>query len=187
MGRLPRRANSGIAIEALQDADDTPISLAVRSWATCLSKVMSTALDQMQRKYTEERVVCIVGKQNEQEVLKFKGADLKGCNAVRVTFGPHLTKQQRSDLALALLKEGVITREQALSIVDLGYLDEIFDAPPPLPDPSRGPVQAPVNNPAPPPVIAAPGMAPPGAIPQGILPPPRPTVPPVGGAGVRRI
>lgn len=194
LGRLPRRANSGVAIEALQDADDTPISLSVRSWATCLSKVMSTALEQMQRKYTEQKIVAIVGRQHIVETVAFKGADLKGCNSVRVTFGPHLTKQQKSDLAFKLLENNVISREQALSIVDLGYLDEIFDAPPPPPNPTAPPVQAPVTN-LPPPMMGPPGL-PPGALPPPGMPPggPGPALPPppsrptgpLPGPGVRQ-
>lgn len=160
LGRLPRRANSGVAIDALQEADNTHIALSIKSWGSALSRVMTIALEQMQRKYTEERIVHYVGKLHQMEVVAFKGADLIGCGAVRVTFGPHLTKAQRSDLALQLLEAGVISREQALEIMELGDIDEIFDAPPPMPMAQGQNPNLPPGQPAGPPAGQVQGGAP---------------------------
>lgn len=126
-GRLPRRANSGVAIQALQDADDTQVGLTVKSWSSALTRAFSIALDLMQRNYTEQRLVRRIGKNRAVDVMMFKGADLKGCDVVRVVFGPYLGRQEKIDLAMQLLEQGAITTDQALEILELGDLNIIFD------------------------------------------------------------
>jgi hypothetical protein len=134
LGRLPRRATSGRAIDSLQSADDSPLGLSMRSCGSALSRVLSISLDQMQRKYTENRIVRMIGKNHEVDVIQFKGADLKGCDFVRVVFGPHMTRGQKIDLALRLAEMPVapggkprISNAQLLEVLELGSLDSIFD------------------------------------------------------------
>lgn len=126
-GRLPRRATSGKAIDALQSADDAPLGLSMRSCGSALSRVFSISLDQMQRKYDEKRIVRMVGRDHEVEVMEFKGADLKGCDFVRVVFAPHLTRGQKIDLATKLFEMKAISQKQLFEMMELGDMDAIFD------------------------------------------------------------
>lgn len=126
-GRLPRRATSGRAIDSLQSADDSPLSLSMRSCGSAISRVFSIALDQMQRKYDENRIVRMVGKNHEVEVIEFKGADLKGCDFVRVIFAPHMTRGQKISLAQNLFEQKVITAQQLLEIMELGDINSVYD------------------------------------------------------------
>ncbi len=127
MGKLPRRATSGRAIDSLQNADDSPMSLAMKSCGSALSKVMSVSIDQMQRKYDEKRIVRMVGKNHEVDVIEFKGDDLKGCDFVRVVFGPHMTRGQKIDMGLQLAELKLISPKQLFEIMDLGTLDPILE------------------------------------------------------------
>jgi hypothetical protein len=128
LGRLPRRANSGKAIEALQSGDESHVALSIKSCATALSRGMSIALERMQRGYTEERIVHMVGRDHQVDVITFKGADLKGCDVVRVTFGPHMSRQQKIDLALDMAEAGLISKDEALEIMELGDFNIIFES-----------------------------------------------------------
>lgn len=127
VGKLPRRATSGRAIDSLQNADDAPLGLSMRSCGSALSRVMSISLDQMQRKYDEKRIVRMVGKNHEVEVIEFKGADLKGCDFVRVVFGPHMTRGQKVDLGIKLAELKLISPKQLFEIMELGDINAVFD------------------------------------------------------------
>ncbi len=127
MGRLPRRATSGVAIDALQSADDAPLSFGMRSCGSALSKVMSVALKMMQDNYTEKRMVRMLGKNHEADVIEFKGEDLKHCDAVRIVFAPYQTRQQKIDLAFKLAEAKIIPPEKALEIMELGDFDAVYD------------------------------------------------------------
>lgn len=126
-GRLPRRATSGVAIDALQSADSGPISFSMRSCGASLSRVFSISIKLMQDMYTEQRIARLVGKDHEVEVIEFKGADLKGCDFVRVDFGSHMTRGQRINLAMQMAESKLITPEKALEIMELGNVDSIYD------------------------------------------------------------
>lgn len=126
-GRLPRRATSGKAIDSLQSADDAPLGLSMRSCGSAISRVFSISLDQMQRKYNENRIVRMVGKDHEVDVIQFKGADLKGCDFVRVVFGPHMTRGQKIDFATKLFEMKAISQKQLFEMMELGDLNALFD------------------------------------------------------------
>ena len=126
-GRLPRRANSGIAIQSLQAADSGPISLSTRSWSSALTRVYSIGLYYMQKLYSEERMVRMIGKNHEVEVINFKGADLAGCDMVRVDFGPLFSRGEKIDVAMQLAEKGLITGQKALEMMEMGSMDLIFD------------------------------------------------------------
>ncbi len=127
VGRLPRRATSGRAIDSLQSADDAPLGLSMRSCGSAISRVFSISIDQMQRKYDEKRIVRMVGRNHEVDVIEFMGADLKGCDFVRVVFGPHLTRGQRTDLAMRLAEMKMISPKQLFEALELGTLDFIAE------------------------------------------------------------
>lgn len=126
-GRLPRRATSGVAIEALQEADSGPVTMSMRSCGAALTRVFSISLKIMQDVYTEQRMVRMVGKDHEVEVIEFKGADMKGCDFVRVDFGSHMSRGQRIDLAFKMAEAKIISPEKALEIMELGNIDAIYD------------------------------------------------------------
>lgn len=127
VGRLPRRATSGRAIDSLQSADDAPLGLSMRSCGSAISRVFSIAIDQMQRKFDEKRIVRMVGKDHEVEVIEFMGADLKGCDFVRVVFGPHMSRQQKIDLGMKLAEMKMISPAKMFEIMELGDINSVYD------------------------------------------------------------
>jgi hypothetical protein len=127
MGKLPRRANSGVAIDALQSADSGPVTMSMRACGASVSRVFSIALKIMQDIYTEPRIVRLVGKDHTADAIAFKGADLRGCDMVRCDFGSHMTRGQRIQLAMQMAEAKLITPEKALEIMELGNVDAIYD------------------------------------------------------------
>lgn len=126
-GRLPRRATSGKALDILTEADDTRIGIIVKNFADGLSKQLSIGLELMQRNYDEDRIVRLVGENHRIETKKFKGADLKGADEIRVEITPALSKGQAIRIAMDLLDARAISTGQALKVMQFGTLDVIFD------------------------------------------------------------
>jgi hypothetical protein len=126
-GRLPRRANSGVAINALQEADDTQVGLNIKNFNAGLTRAFSIALNIMQRKYPEQRISKMIGPSREIDVLAFKGADLSDCDTVRVVIDHELSRSEKIDVATTLMESKMITVEQFLQIAELGDLNIVFD------------------------------------------------------------
>lgn len=127
LGKLPRRATSGVAIEALTDADANRIGPTGDDIASALERIGALLLRKMQDKYAEERIVEYVGQNRSADVLKFKGANLKGCKAVRVAMTPALTRADKVKIGLELASNNAIPIAQALKVMELGDLNVIFD------------------------------------------------------------
>ncbi len=126
-GRLPRRATSGVAIDALQNADEAPIGLSMRSCGAALTRVFSISLRIMQDLYTEERMVRMVGRDHQVDVIQFKGADLKGCDFVRVDFGSQLTRAQRIQLGMQMAENKMISPDKLFELMENGNINVLYD------------------------------------------------------------
>jgi len=126
-GKLPRRATSGRAIDLLQEADETRIALTIRNFASSLERTMSISLATMGRKYSEQRTLKKVGPSHEVEVITFRGADLRDADTVRVFMGASLSRAAKSQLGLELRKEGLISKDTLMKILELGDINMAFD------------------------------------------------------------
>lgn len=126
-GRLPRRANSGVAIKALQAGDDTPVGLSTRSLASGLSRLMSIALQQARENYSETRLVRKVGPNRQVELQNFLGTDLKDCDMVRVEIDHRMGRAEKQDIAMRLLEMGKISMQEAIQLLDTPDLNMIAD------------------------------------------------------------
>jgi len=127
-GRLPRRATSGRAIDALQEANDAALAPGIKNFASGLSRLFSITLNTVGRKYTEERLLQFVGRGHKAEVMRFKGAMLAGTQLVHVEMKPALSRAARTSLAMELAEKELIPGDMALKIMELGDLNALFDA-----------------------------------------------------------
>ena len=127
LGKLPRRATSGKAIDLLTEADDARIGPTLGDIASCLERVGAIALKKMQEKYTEERVVDYVGANHQADAIRFRNSDLKGCRTVRVAMTPALSRGEKVSIGMELANMTAIPIQQALKVMELGDLNIVFD------------------------------------------------------------
>ncbi len=88
--QVPGQVKSGVAIEQLIEQDDTTLGPVFQSITNGLSKAGHWMLDIIEKNYTEQRVVKIIGRDAMPEVKYFMGADLKGNHDVSVQIGSAL-------------------------------------------------------------------------------------------------
>lgn len=129
MGRLPRRATSGIAINILDEKDSSVIAPMRYSLARGLERTFSLAIGIAGDRFEEERVSKIVGKTNEARTFAWRGADLKGQDDIRVMMDQPFPSSRASKLefAIELVKNGIIPKEAAAQILNVQDLSQVAE------------------------------------------------------------
>lgn len=127
MGKLPRRATSGKAIDLLQEADDTRMGLTIRNFGSSLERIQSIKLATIGRKYRETRMIKKLGRDREMEIISFSGADLRDADTVRCVIGANLSRAAKVEIGMKLAELQMIPKDMALKIMELGDLNMAFD------------------------------------------------------------
>jgi len=128
MGRIPSQAKSGVAIENLAESDNSQLAPILIGHEQQLSFFSETVVDIMEHKYTEPRLLAVTGDLLGPDVKTFKNEDLKGNKRIAVSLGSSLpySKQARQTFIMGLKKEGYITQEKALELMEFGDIEGIF-------------------------------------------------------------
>ena len=113
-GRLPERAShaSGTLVSLLIEQDDSVLDPIIRDADKVFSDVWTMVLEIIQHSYTTPRMFKLVGRNLEDSVRWFKGADLKGNTDVAIT------------TQLALPKSKALRAEWILKLAERGLIDD---------------------------------------------------------------
>ena len=128
MGRMPEQAKSGIAIENLTSLDNSQLMPILTHIEQQLSFFCEMVLDIMEKRYTEERLLSITGDTLSAQVKTFKGKQVKGNHRIKISLGSGMpqTKEARQTLIMTLVKEGYITKEKGLELLEFGDLEGLY-------------------------------------------------------------
>jgi len=128
MGRMPEQAKSGIAIENLTSLDNSQLMPILTHIEQQLSFFCEMVLDIMEKRYTEERLLSITGDTLSAQVKTFKGEQVKGNHRIKISLGSGMpqTKAAKQELIMALVKEGFITKEKGLELLEFGDLEGLY-------------------------------------------------------------
>lgn len=107
----PPGVRSGIALQALQEKDDTVLAPTVHSGEQCMETSGSLTLKFIAKNYKEYRLIAIHGQDRATDVLYFRGSDLRNHDRVAIRAGSLMPKSQAA------------TAEKTLEMVQLGVLD----------------------------------------------------------------
>lgn len=132
--RLPSGARSGVAIAQLQEQDDSIHAPAMIQAEEALSWIGVWTLQLYAKHVSEERLIKIVGEDDQLEVITFTGQDLYGERTdpgvdyfdVRVQMGSQLplSKAARLEFIIQLVQYGIlhpqVDREMILHMLQLG-------------------------------------------------------------------
>jgi len=113
-GRLPERAShaSGTLVSLLIEQDDSVLDPIIRDADKVFSDAWTLALEIIQHSYTRPRLFKLVGRDLEDSVRWFSGADLRGNTDVAIT------------TQLALPKSKALRAEWILKLAERGLLDD---------------------------------------------------------------
>jgi hypothetical protein len=131
-GGVPTGVNSGVAIQLLQEQDDTKLAPTIAKYGRFKQSYLSYCLKIIRFKYTEERTVQLVGKNKRTEALEFKGSDLTSHD---VRFEDQSLTQMsnaaRKQYIMELIHFGVLNpqadKDLIIRALELGITDELYD------------------------------------------------------------
>lgn len=128
MGRLPQDVKSGVAIENLNELDNSQMAPNLMTLEQKLAFFTEMVLDIMQYRYTEKRFVELTGDLYGAEVKSFKGSDLNTNRRIRVTLGSSLptSKDTRQKYILDLEARGFINKQKARELLEFGDVEGIY-------------------------------------------------------------
>ena len=119
--RTPRGVRSGKAIAALQEMDDTSIAPTIKDFGEALEQLGIAWLHIGKVRYTEKRLITVVGKNFRDYIEDFHGAMLEDAADVVCQMGSELpqSKLARQELYLELARLRVIDPKKLLQLLDL--------------------------------------------------------------------
>lgn len=131
-GSAPPGVKSGVAISFLQEQDDTKLGPTIDNFYDCKRAYIKYLIKIMQHRYTLERTVNIMGKNNRLETITFKGSDLTAAD-VKIQAGSamQLSKSAKQQYIMELIQNGVLNpmqdRNLILKMLELGLPETLYD------------------------------------------------------------
>lgn len=129
MSRTPTGVKSGIAIENLQQADNSQVAPTLLHIEAQLSFFSQMVLNIAQAKYDEPRLIQTAGKSLLPEVRTFTGEAAKGNYRTKASIGSSLpaSPDARRQYILMMLKIGLITPDKARELLEFGDTDGVYN------------------------------------------------------------
>lgn len=128
-GNTPSQVTSGTAISYLQEQDDTKLAYQFASIEHAIQKLGRHYLKYVSHYWDDERMVKVVGKDNDFEVKHWKGSDLRGNTDVRVQSGSALpfSKAAKQALVTEMMTNGWLAPEVGMEMMEMGGLDKAIN------------------------------------------------------------
>jgi hypothetical protein len=128
-GNTPSQVTSGTAISFLQEQDDTKLAYQFASIERSIQRLGTHYLKLVAKYWDEERLVKVVGRDNDFEVKHWKGSDLKGNTDVRVQSGSALPFSKAAKIALVteFMMNGWLLPEVGMELMEMGGLDKAIN------------------------------------------------------------
>ena len=125
---VPSQVESGKAIAAILERDDSVRAHIVQNLADFWSRLGRHQLHFVQKHYTERRLIQVNGRLGA-EYIDFKGANLRDQVGVRVLPGSiePRTKQAIEQKVFAMADRGWITPDQAMRAINNGTAEQLVD------------------------------------------------------------
>jgi hypothetical protein len=131
-GRLPERAShaSGVLVNLLLEQDDSVLDPIIKEVDAVFSKAWSYALEIVQKNYILPRLLKLVGRDKQDSVFAFAGADLRNNTDVLVTTNVSLPKSRimRSEWVIRLAQLGLIKDPKLiLELLEFGGAKQLYE------------------------------------------------------------
>jgi len=132
-GSTPSGVTSGVAIQYLQEQDDTKLAPTIKQRARFKRRYLSYLLKMVKYKFTTERTIQVAGRNNRLDVTTFTGSELTSTDVrFEDVSATQLTKTAKQNYILELVNRGVLDpiadKNLILRALEIGITDELFDA-----------------------------------------------------------
>jgi len=131
-GSTPTGVTSGVAVQLLQEQDDTKLAPTVAKYGRFKQTYLSYLLKIVRFKYTEPRTVQLLGKNKRMEALEFIGSDLTSTDVRFEDMSlTQLSSAARKQYLMELVELGVLNpqmdKDLIMRMLELGITDELYD------------------------------------------------------------
>lgn len=128
INRDTAQVKSGIAIENLNELDNSQIAPELMSVEQKLEYFAEMVVDIMKERYTDRRFLNIAGDQNRAEVNSFVGKDLEGNRRIKIMLGSTLpsNKGARQEFIINAQKMGWLSPDKAKELMEFGDTEGIW-------------------------------------------------------------
>jgi len=128
-GKPPPGVKSGVAIAELQEQDETNLSPTVIEIEEKHAYFAEMVLDIISARYSQERILTTVGRENEKEIRTFMGFETEGNRRITISLGSALpgTRQARQNFIASLLASEIITSQEAKKLLQIGDVEGALD------------------------------------------------------------
>ncbi len=131
-GSTPTGVTAGVAIQLLQEQDDTQLAPTIQQYARWKRRYMSYLLKMVRFKFTEERTIKLVGKNKKTDTLTFRGSQLTSTDIrYEDISATAMTKAAKQSFVMELVTAGVLNpqmdKDLIIRMLEMGITDELYD------------------------------------------------------------
>ena len=116
-GINPKGVYSGVGINLLKEESTTGLRPIIESQELVWQKEMKFILELYKDKVKNEKIIRIVGRNNERKVYAFKGADIEGNTDIRIRVGSSFPRSQ------------AVQQEKIFGLMDRGFFANMMNNP----------------------------------------------------------
>lgn len=128
-GQVPSGVTAATAINFLQEQDESMLSTTFANIERGYEKIGYQTLCYVKQYWDTPRLVKIVGRDGQFNVVAFQGSDLRDNTDIRVEAGSALptSKSAKQALLMDLMGQGFIPPEKGLELMDVGGVQKLYD------------------------------------------------------------
>lgn len=128
-GSVPSGVTAATAINFLQEQDDSMQAVTFDGIEEAFEKIGYQTLCYVKQYWDTPRLVKVVGKNGQFNVIAFQGSDLRDNTDIRVEAGSALptSKSAKQALLMDLMTNGFIPPEKGLELMDVGGVQRLYE------------------------------------------------------------
>jgi hypothetical protein len=128
-GQVPPGITAATAISYLQEQDDSMLSTTYSAVEDGFEKIGYQTLCYVKQYWNTPRLVKVVGRDGQFNVLAFQGSDLRENTDIRIEAGSALptSKAAKQALLMDLMTQGFIPPEKGLELMEVGGVQRLYE------------------------------------------------------------
>jgi len=128
-GQVPPGVTAATAISFLQEQDESMLSTTFGSIEEGFEKIGYQTLCYVKQYWDTPRIVKVVGRDHQFNVITFQGSDLRDNTDIRVEAGSALptSKSAKQALLMDLMGQGFIPPEKGLELMEVGGVQRLYE------------------------------------------------------------
>ncbi len=128
-GQVPSGVTAATAINFLQEQDESMLAVTFANIEEGFEKIGYQTLCYVKQYWETPRLVKVVGRDGQFNVISFQGASLRDNTDIRVEAGSALptSKSAKQALLMDLMGQGFIPPEKGLELMDVGGVQRLYE------------------------------------------------------------